>query len=627
MKQKDWTPRFLRIKRIRHAVVIPLAAMFLLTVAAVNILVYLNNQSMVRTVLSELRQNMQELVANELNARLDKAVLLNEVNAGALRAGFLDMSSRESRERYFSSLLSRFDGAAMTYIGFPDGSFYGSRRNLQEAVENVVNNSETGGNSEYYSINEDGDSLALVQVVESFDPRTRPWYKTAVGRGRISFGTIYSHFVAKEPTLTASLPLYEGDNLMAVLGVDYLMTWLGETLQKLPVGPNGQVFITDGSGRIVATTSGESIFHLVDGKSQNILAISSSSALTRGVGELVASGMKSGEIRRKIDGHPYLIGFDVFVREDLSWILSTAIREDDFLGAFNQASRRALIGVSLISLFFLLFAFRAGRQISQPILALNEGMRLLQEGKFETVPYTGHLLEIQELTNGFNEMGLSISGQVDELENEVLRRTAELEEKNNQLFRMARMDELMQIPNRRQFDEFFGLAHALTTRNGHPIGIMMLDIDFFKSYNDTYGHVAGDDCLKQIGTLLSGIVKRKGDLVARFGGEEFVVVMQETSEEGFREMAERIRTSVGELGIPHEKSITGAVTISIGAVYGPIGEKLDREAVIRLADEALYDSKNSGRNKVSYRLLPSLPGEGVKNVWTHADENSTGGYP
>lgn len=621
-------PHPLRIHKVRNAIVIPLVAMFLITVASVTSLVYFDNQRMVRVVLRELQQTMQSLVADELNSRLERAILLNDVNEGAYQAGILNLRSPENRERYFANMLANIDGASMAYVALPDGSFFGSRRNAEGKVENVRNNAETSGNSEYYGTDADGDNTELVQVVQKFDPRTRPWYKAAVTRKGIAFGTIYSHFVFREPTLTVSLPAYEGGDLVGVFGVDYLMTWLGETMRKLPVGPNGQVFIMDADGLLVATTTGEGIFSMVDGKSSNIPAVASQNEVTRNVAEKLSAGQEFMNQRTVLGGKTYLVGLEAYQYGDLKWQLCTIICENDFLQAFQQALLRTILRASLLSMVFILFAIYTGRHISQPVLKLNKGMMKLRDGEYEPVPYAGHLVELKELTDGFNEMGTTLSTHVDTLEMEVKKRTVELEEKNHLLFETARMDELMGIPNRRRFDEFFRTAVAMSSRNGHPIGLLMLDIDFFKSYNDTYGHLAGDECLRQLGTLLSGIVHRHSDLVARYGGEELVVIIQEASESGFREMAEHIRLSVEKQAILHEKSEVGFVTVSIGAVFGAAREDFQTEHFLLMADDALYESKANGRNRISFRIL-SRPSVHFKPLlWKHAKETEdtpTGG--
>ena len=130
----------------------------------------------------------------------------------------------------------------------------------------------------------------------------------------------------------------------------------------------------------------------------------------------------------------------------------------------------------------------------------------------------------------------------------------------------------------------------------------MADIDNFKLYNDTYGHQAGDECLKQVAKAMSRMTKREGDLVARYGGEEFVVVLPDADLNGAHALADAMRLSVEQLGLKHENSPTApVVTISVGATAGHVtGDALAEDAVA-VADECLYEAKGAGRNQVFSR--------------------------
>jgi len=134
----------------------------------------------------------------------------------------------------------------------------------------------------------------------------------------------------------------------------------------------------------------------------------------------------------------------------------------------------------------------------------------------------------------------------------------------------------------------------------------MLDIDFFKSFNDTYGHEVGDRCLQAVAHALSYTVSRVNDIVVRYGGEEFAMILPNTGIEGAQFFADRILQNVRELNMPHEKSAAAdRVTISIGVTTGTVDYKQDLYMYLRRADEALYMSKNTGRNKYTY--LDFLP--------------------
>ena len=162
-------------------------------------------------------------------------------------------------------------------------------------------------------------------------------------------------------------------------------------------------------------------------------------------------------------------------------------------------------------------------------------------------------------------------------------------------------DGLTGIPNRRRFDEHAEDSYRLSIRNGSPISLIMIDIDFFKQYNDHYGHLQGDQCLIEVANALKAAINRPLDLVARFGGEEFVVVLPDTDSNGARQVARTMRTSIEQLGIPHAKSqVSANTTISIGvATHYPSREKGSLIELISLADAALYDAKRSGRNRFS----------------------------
>jgi diguanylate cyclase (GGDEF)-like protein/PAS domain S-box-containing protein len=160
-------------------------------------------------------------------------------------------------------------------------------------------------------------------------------------------------------------------------------------------------------------------------------------------------------------------------------------------------------------------------------------------------------------------------------------------------------DSLTGIANRRYFDETLITEFYRLRRSGAILSLIMLDVDYFKKFNDSYGHLAGDDCLRQIGNILKTIVRKTPDIAARYGGEEFIVILPETENNGAKVLAERIRKAVEELAIPHCASdIAEYVTVSIGVVSVYTTEVVSPEQVVTLADEALYCAKKGGRNRV-----------------------------
>ncbi len=186
---------------------------------------------------------------------------------------------------------------------------------------------------------------------------------------------------------------------------------------------------------------------------------------------------------------------------------------------------------------------------------------------------------------------------------------AKLQEMNRELKRIATLDGLTQVANRRRFDEFLDLEWKRAMREGSPVSLILIDIDHFKLFNDTYGHQAGDDCLKAVAKAMRGCVKRPMDLVARYGGEEFAVVLPNTDEKGAFFIAQLAGMEVRKLGIPHSRSTeSSCVTISCGVSTISPGRGSSSEELVSRADEALYAAKDRGRNQV------------VLNTWSNFEE-------
>jgi len=181
------------------------------------------------------------------------------------------------------------------------------------------------------------------------------------------------------------------------------------------------------------------------------------------------------------------------------------------------------------------------------------------------------------------------------------RTTTNLHESNLDLTDKVHYDALTGIYNRRYVEENLRRVINATARAGACLSVLMMDVDFFKRYNDTYGHSAGDKCLKSIAEVIAGSLSRPDDFAARYGGEEFAVILPNTDEIGARYIASRILNNVRERNIPHEKNeAADRVTVSIGlttsaAIYDQMAADY-----IKRADEALYHSKRNGRNQCTY---------------------------
>lgn len=174
-------------------------------------------------------------------------------------------------------------------------------------------------------------------------------------------------------------------------------------------------------------------------------------------------------------------------------------------------------------------------------------------------------------------------------------------ELNQSLEVLASEDKLTGLANRRSFDGFLELEFKRAGNTGSPLSLILIDVDFFKRYNDYYGHLAGDKCLKNISQLILDCVRRPGDRVARYGGEEIAVVLPNTDADGARAVAETVRQAIVDARLAHEDSPLSIITVSLGiATCAQMHESFSPSQLIDQADQALYSAKAQGRNRIGY---------------------------
>jgi diguanylate cyclase (GGDEF)-like protein len=179
-------------------------------------------------------------------------------------------------------------------------------------------------------------------------------------------------------------------------------------------------------------------------------------------------------------------------------------------------------------------------------------------------------------------------------------RTAALADLNDELQQLTLCDSLTGLANRRHFDAVLETEWRRAQRTGAPIACVMLDIDNFGAFNERYGHLDGDACLKQIGAVLAAAAKRAGDLAARYGGEEFALILPAATLDGARSVAETLRAAVERLQIRHDASdAASCVTISAGVASTIPTRDARADSIVSAADRALYDAKHRGKNQVA----------------------------
>jgi diguanylate cyclase (GGDEF)-like protein len=261
-----------------------------------------------------------------------------------------------------------------------------------------------------------------------------------------------------------------------------------------------------------------------------------------------------------------------------------------------------VIALGMLTLLVEIFILRSilQKQVAIPLSRLIQATRRLglsnERLGHDTLP-TQSTDEIGELARDFANMANRIQGAHEQFEVKVQDRTAALEEANRQLTVLSTTDGLTGIANRRHFDEALVNEWRRSLRAGTLLSLMLIDLDYFKKYNDHYGHQAGDDCLRSVARTLKAHALRAGDLVARYGGEEFVLITPTSNADKALQHAQTLCHALEKMALPHAMSPFGFVTASIGVAVMALTEERTAEDLLKQADQALYSAKAQGRNQ------------------------------
>lgn len=359
-------------------------------------------------------------------------------------------------------------------------------------------------------------------------------------------------------------------------------------------GSYGSLFLPDADGTLVFAPD-----HVEDIKSSAGSASIKSLGLTSYYPILdVARKLKQGEVKLVDTEHEIVA---VGLLPGTPWIMTTHYPKMLMRPAILQ-NIAIVIATGLLTLLVEIFIIRSVliNQVSRPLTRLIQAVNVV--GKHNTLLANNDLPvdnddEIGELARDFHSMATRVRESHMRLEEKIRERTEALEAANQKLLELSATDGLTGIANRRRFDEALSTEWRRAIHHGSRLTLAMIDVDYFKNYNDHYGHVAGDECLKQIAKILKQNAQRGADFVARYGGEEFVILMAEANEDSGERLLAKIQQAVREADITHAHSPFGQVTISAGLVSVVPEQKSEPEMLVTMADKALYKAKETGRNR------------------------------
>ncbi len=374
---------------------------------------------------------------------------------------------------------------------------------------------------------------------------------------------------------------------------DVLLDELMRRVASPPIkGSYGSLFMADADGTLIFERD-----HLADIKTSEGSASIKSLGLVQSVPLLEASrGLGPNEVRL-VETDREIVA--VTTLASTPWILAIHYPLELMRPAVLQ-NFAIVIATGLLTLLVELFIIRSVliKQVSQPLERLIRAVNLV--GKSQGSLDTGDLPtasqdEIGQLARDFHMMATRVQEGRLRLEEKVQERTERLQEANERLVELSITDPLTGVANRRRFDAVLEAEWSRAQRSGSSLTLAMLDVDYFKNFNDGYGHIAGDECLRRIADLLKEVLPGSSGLVARYGGEEFVLLLADAAESG--SLIVSIQEKLKALALPHSGSPFGAVTVSIGWATTTPTDASVAASLVELADKALYAAKNAGRNR------------------------------
>ena len=415
----------------------------------------------------------------------------------------------------------------------------------------------------------------------------RQYFENATATKSFTVSSILIDRRSDRPIMTAALPKIRADGTTEFVVVSSLsLAWIEGLIAKLAERPNTSAVIVDATGALIARYP----------KIEPLVGVLSDHLLMR----QIFSGPVTSFSTSDIDGVRRI--FAAVRLGDTGAYLGVGIDEGEVLKNINNQISIAYWVIAGAIFLALLGAWFGGEYfIMRPMRALVDKAVRFGEGTFVDVPSSAKIPpEFTPLDHALHRMAEQLAAREDNLK-----------ERNRNLNQLAQLDSLTGLANRRSLDAKLHAEWTASATSLLPVSLLMADVDHFKRFNDRYGHVEGDTCLKKIAMCLAHEALRPADFVARYGGEEFAVVLPQLALAGAADIAERLRLAVFDLNIPKSQAPAGRVTISVGVASLTSDGIAEPEVLIETADSALYNAKEHGRNTVSTRtskLVDALAG-------------------
>lgn len=565
----------------------------------------------------KILQDFEDLYANEIAQR--NYAFLNSyfvIPQSAIKtasqliySGQLDVTDDEELQRYLISLSKAYPDLSVLSFGRSNGEYFASSNNILINEYQYANaTKDTNFILHTHKVKEDNSKGTLInKTYNKFIATERPWYQHAINSNETSWYPIYKHFAFDTLATGISTPIYDSsNNLLGVLASDISLAKINDYLKNNSLGMNGLVFLTDAELNMVGTSTDDPIFEFIGSDYTRVNATKSSNDVIRAAGELLEKKMTQNSRTFKVNGNEFLLATVKYEGEQglklySHIVLSESAIKDSYARGIQKSLTTAFLIVVIGAVIYLLIA----DFMTKPVLSMMQYAQSVEQRNWSAKkPDYIPIKEINELSTTFVDVSENLKQLIDDLELRVDSRTKELQKANEKLHQLAMVDGLTGAYNRRYFDEFVEANWQSCLDNHENFSLIFCDTDQFKMYNDFYGHMMGDEVLKQLTHLLTDVIDQEQHILARYGGEEFVIALPFTNFEEANKIATAALEKITIAAIPHEKSeIAPHITISMGVVTKIPTLNYSAQQLVAEGDEQLYLAKKNGRNRIEAKQL------------------------
>lgn len=607
---------------VRQFLALPFLALMLLIGVVVTGIIIDNSAASTRQMEQRLATALSDKVALQLDHLFAEPVRAVNAVHQLVQAGKLAQADPLLQARGFAGILTSLPELSTLNFDMDDGRMVRVTRDLDDGI--IHASIIASGSSPYrnvYALHEFAQhEQYLFEEESAFVPNTAQPYREAAQRKAAIWYPLYRYPASRLNEAVGNFgigyaqPEFDDDSHLAgVVSSDLAIGQVSRALKAMPLGDGDIVMVINDTNQIVGISTDMPLMRRqidLGGNAGSVQLLRFDNVdvpLIRAVGQhLQKDG--TGTSALTLRDETYIESQAEFhAPGGLHLKTVTLIPHARFAAIGHAQLRQTLLTLWCAIAVGMALAVALAFWVGRPIAALSkwtqrigkdlQSLPAAQNVGDLTAPADLKGAELRQLGESISALATNLHDTVTTLEERVAERTAELEQVNSNLFELSNTDGLTGIPNRRKFDEVLASEWNRATRTGQPLTLALLDVDWFKKYNDHYGHLAGDDCLRNIANVLKSKIRRSSDLVARYGGEEFAIISPGINKTNASEMANLICTAVADSKLPHAMSPFGKVTISIGVAMVVPTLDMAPETLIQAADEALYHAKDSGRNQ------------------------------